>query len=382
MTVARPHLLSLSLALLLSACAEAPFPSPDELDALRSLHSAPTKPPPDPTNRFADDPDAAALGKRLFDDQGLSACGNVSCASCHGGEGFTVAEPTAKGCYDQRTGRNAPTVLNAGYSDFYMWDGRADSLWSQALLPLTSPIEMASTPELLRARLSEGYASEYAALFGVPISETADDALLANFGKVVAAFERTVNRTRAPFDGEVKRFLVAAEAGRAEEDPAYLGLKTFVRKGQCIACHKGPLLSDGKFHNVGLADPSPGRRGASEALPQMLAWKFSVEGEHSDDPGGLATNRLTNLRRELSEKAAEFEGAFRTPSLRNVALTAPYGHTGELATLEDVIDFYDKGGDDEGTFVGVKTETIVKLQLTKEEKAALLKLLESMTGEK
>ncbi|WNG41121.1 cytochrome-c peroxidase [Archangium violaceum] len=360
---------------------EEPFPNIDELELLQSLHTPTHAPPKDPTNKYGDNPAAAALGERLFKDPGLSRCGTVSCQSCHDGEGRTVDTPTATGCDGQLTGRNPPTVLNSGYSTWFMWDGRADRLWNQALLPLLSPVEMASSPDILRARLSELYAEDYRALFGkLPAEETDENLLLANFGKAIAAYERTLNRNDAPFDQDVVRFLAAVEAGTAEKDPAYLGLKTFVRKGQCAACHKGPMLSDDQFHNVGVKDQSGSQRGVATAGTEMLAWPFNSAGPYSDAPTGVESTRLQRLSSDLREKASEMEGAYKTPTLRNVTLTAPYMHTGEVKTLEDVIELYDKGGEASGSYAGVVSETIKPLELTDEEKRALLKLLESMTG--
>jgi len=186
----------------------------------------------------------------------------------------------------------------------------------------------------------------------------------------------------APFDRDVLRFIAAAEAGpeQAEADPAYLGLKTFFRKGQCIACHKGPMLSDDQFHNIGVKDGSGGKEGVRAALGDLLDWPFNASGAYSDRRTGTEAGRLQRLRADLAQKPESFVGAFKTPTLRNVTLTAPYMHTGELATLEDVIELYNKGGDSTGSFVGVVTETIKPLELTAAEKKALVDLLESMTG--
>jgi cytochrome c peroxidase len=271
-------------------------------------------------------------------------------------------------------------VLNSGYNTWFMWDGRADRLWNQALLPLLSPIEMNSSPTILRARLSEAYAQEYTALFGKAPSEESDELLLANFGKAIAAYERTVNRNNAPFDQDVIRFLQAAQEGKAEQDPAYLGLKTFFRKGQCIACHKGPMLSDDQFHNIGVKDLSDSQRGVALAAEPMLQWVFNSAGPYSDSPTGVESGRLQRLGNDLVQKASTLEGAYKTPTLRNVELTGPYMHTGEVKTLEDVIELYNKGGEPTGNFAGVTAETIKPLDLTAEEKTALVKLMKSMTG--
>ncbi|WIG93844.1 cytochrome c peroxidase [Myxococcus sp. SDU36] len=363
------------------ACdSEEPFPNLDELDQLRSLHSLGRQPPKDSTNRMDGVARAEALGDMLFHDSGLSRCGTVSCASCHGGEGLTVSTAKAEGCDGHLSERNPPTLLNVAYNRWFMWDGRADRLWSQAILPLLNPVEMNSDAQVVRARLTavESYTTEYQALFGTAPADETDSALLANVGKAMAAYERTLVRIDAPFDTDVRRFITATEAGQAEADPAYLGLKTFLRKGQCIICHKGPALSDDLFHNIGVQDSGPGAGGQWSALTPLLDWEFNAASLYSDAPTGTIAARLQTLRTQADP--ATLEGAFRTPSLRNVALTAPYMHTGAQATLEEVIDFYNEGGDAAGSFVGQKTETMVPLELTDEEKRALVTLLQSMTG--
>lgn len=376
----RAATLALALGVSGMACdSEEAFPNLDELDQLRSLHSLGRQPPKDSTNRFDGVARAEALGDVLFHDSGLSRCGTVSCASCHGGEGLTVSTAKAKGCGGHLSGRNPPTLLNVAYSRWFMWDGRADRLWSQAILPLLNPVEMDADAQVVRARLEAEptYTAEYQALFGTAPADEADSALLANVGKVLAAYQRTLVRIDAPFDADVRRFIAAAEAGRAEADPAYLGLKTFVRKGQCIICHKGPALTDDLFHNIGVQDDTPGAGGQWSALEPLLGWEFNAAGRYSDAPTGTVAARLQTLRTQADR--GTLEGAFRTPSLRNLTLTAPYMHTGAQATLEEVVDFYNDGGGTPGTFVGKKTETIVPLDLTNEEKRALVALLQSMT---
>ncbi|NOK22070.1 cytochrome-c peroxidase [Corallococcus carmarthensis] len=385
MTGLRPRTAVLALALLGAGCeSEVPFPTEDELDELSALHTQSARPEVDPTNKWGDNADAAALGQRLFEDKGLSRCGTVSCKSCHAGESYTVETASAEGCGGHLSERNPPSLLNVGYSRWFMWDGRADRLWSQAILPMTNPLEMDSDATVVRARLTAEptYTTAYTQLFGkAPADESDPDRLMANVGKVLAAYQRTLNRTDAPFDADVRRFLQAVEAGTQEKDPAYLGLKTFVRKGQCVVCHKGRSLSDDKFHNLGLKDEGAGRHGQAAAVDALLSWPLNAAGIYSDAPSGTDAARLSTLKAQAQSKPTEVDGAFRTPTLRNVALSAPYMHTGARKTLEDVVDFYNEGGDPDGTFVGVRTETIVKLDLSSEEKQALVTLLKSMTGQ-
>jgi cytochrome c peroxidase len=373
-------LLLVPLMLLLATGCEEPFPNAGELEILNGLWGLPSKPPADPTNRLHGNAQAVALGKKLFMDAGLSSCGTVSCASCHKEDGLAFPEARAIGCGGQLTGRNAPGILNVASTQWLMWDGRADRTWNQPLLPLLNPAEMASSPAVLRARLAERYDGDYQGLFGKsPAAETVDEQLLANFGKVVGSYLSTLVRVQAPFDTDVRRFLEAEEAGTQESDPAYPRLKVFVRTGRCVGCHQGPTLSDNRFHVVGVEDASAGNVGAKAGVAALLASVFRGDGLYSDDRE-FVRGRLETLRREVEDKPENFEGAFRTPSLRNVALTAPFMHTGALATLEEVVEHYDQGGDAAGSYMGALSPSVHRLSLTTAEKAALVELLKSLTG--
>jgi cytochrome c peroxidase len=233
---------------------------------------------------------------------------------------------------------------------------------------------------LLDWAFNAAYAGAYQELFNKSPDQTGDDELLANVGKVLQAYQRTTNRIDAPFDNDVKRFIAAVEAGTEEQDPAYLGLKTYFRKGQCIVCHKGVTMSDNLFHNIGVKDSSAGAPGQLAAVQPLLDWAFNAAGIFSDNRTGLDASRLEVVRSDLATKSSELEGAYKTPTLRNIALTGPFMHTGEVATLADVVEFYNKGGDAAGSFVGIKTDTNKELDLTDQEKVALVKLLESTTG--
>lgn len=381
--VIRKRIAGLALALSLGAlaCGDDPFPNADELDKIKGL-SPLARLVNDPSNRFQTNTAAEQLGHALFDDEGLSGCGDISCASCHKPDhGYTVEEPLAKGCFDQNSERNPLSLLNSGHSRWYMWDGRADRLWSQALLPILNPKEMGSSAAIVRARIESAYAEDYLAIFGkAPTAETDDNRLLSNVGKAIAAYEAVLTRTKAPFDTDVARFVAAAEAGNAESDPLYVGLDMFMRKGKCFSCHKGPAFSDDLFHNIGLEDRTDERNGQRDGTPQLLGSAFRADGEYSDDRSTFVT-RLTNLQTDLDTDPDVMIGAFKTPTLRNVELTAPYMHTGHLATLDDVLDFYARGGDANGSFAGTRTSTISSFDMSSAERAALLALLKSLTGE-
>lgn len=365
-----------------AACGEPPFPSTSELDHLNGLLKLRT-PPPSPTNQYADDEAAAALGQSLFHDASLSSCDAVACSNCHPMPTLASTQELNGGCFG-RTTRNAPTLWNAAFRRWFYWDGQKDSLWAHAELPLTRDSEMASTPAELQGKLQMKYAAPYAAIFGGEPSGHSPDRVVANFGKAMEAYLRTLVRVDAPFDDELALFIRAAkqdiaanEERRVRESPLFLGLRTFIRKGRCIACHKGPFLTDETFHNLGVDTHGQVDRGRAEGIERVRGDLFNAAGEFSDDPE-RGRIKLEGIDSDLPPEGAE--GAFKTPTLRNVALSAPYMHTGKLATLDEVIEFYDRGGDPEGTFAGKRAETIIPLNLTDEEKQALRELLESLTG--
>jgi cytochrome c peroxidase len=233
-----------------------------------------------------------ALGKQLFFDRRLSRDGSRSCADCHPpGKAFADGLALATGLSGKPLGRNTPTVLNAGLQEVLLWDGRARTLEEQALLPLESTEEMAKDIRGLVEDLGkiEGYARQFREVFGTEV--TAD-----GIAKAIAAFERTVVSGESPFD----RFLAGDK--KALSDDAEEGRRLFFGEAGCSTCHDGPLLSDGRFHRIGISSADEGRA------------------------------RVTGKK--------EDRGAFRTPPLREVARTAPYMHDGSLKTLTEVVTFY------------------------------------------
>lgn len=328
-----------------------------ELRALARMTPLPPL-PPDPTNRWADDPAAAQLGQALFFDPGLSANGEVSCATCHEPErAFSSGDPVAQGLGVGT--RHAPSLLGAGYQRWLGWGGRADSLWAQALIPLQHPLEMGSNPRSILQHIARTpqLAQAWKQAFGDDLhtidgagqggpegtGEEAQNQAFARIGKAIAAYERRLLRTDAPFD----RF-AAALLERPGSDPADLelldaaavrGLATFLGPGKCVLCHSGPNLSDGEFHNTGVP---PGPQGDGDdpgrhrGVQLVRADPFNAAGEYSDDPDGSAAERVLGLR-----TGSETWGEFRTPSLRNLGQRGPFMHQGQLATLADVVRFYD-----------------------------------------
>jgi cytochrome c peroxidase len=272
-------------------------------------------------------PEKIELGKQLYFDPRLSRDNTVSCATCHDPEkGWSNGEAFATGVRGQVGGRSAPTIVNAAYSDLQFWDGRADRLEGQALGPIQNPIEMDLPIDEAVARLNKipGYRAAFQKVFGTDV--TAD-----GIAKAIASFERTCLSGDAPYD----RFKEGDTAALSEA--AQRGMKIFFGKGQCSSCHVGHSFSDFSFHNIGVG----------------------MEQEKQD----LGRYEVTKL---LGDK-----GGFKTPTLREIARTAPYMHDGRFKALEEVVDYYDKGG-----FANPQIdEGIFPLKLTPEEKADLVKFL-------
>jgi cytochrome c peroxidase len=293
----------------------------------------------------ADNPptqESIALGRKLFFDAILSADDTVSCASCHDPKTtFTDGMPTAKGIRGQLGKRNAPTVVNAAYYPVLFLDGRAASLEEQVGGPIANPIEMGQTHEVTVSKIAKipEYRQEFEKVFGPgPITIT-------KMEMVIASYERTMLSGDSPFD----RYLYKDDKTALSES-AIRGLKIFTdkKKGNCSTCHTigetYSLFSDGKFHNIGA--------------------------------GINASGEMTDLGRYEHTKNDADKGAFRTPGLRNVALTAPYMHDGSLKTLKDVVDFYAGGG----TSNPQLDPEIHELKLSGQERADLVAFLESLTG--
>ncbi len=268
-----------------------------------------------------------ALGRKLFFDTRLSGDGSLSCASCHEPrKRFSDGRAVAVGRGQARLKRNTPALLNLEARGPYFWDGRAATLEAQALLPLTNPQEMARDLSSLERELAAdpGYAARFQEAFG-SVGVTRD-----TLASALAAFERTLVSTGSRYD----RYLEGDRSALTAEEVRGLGV--FTGKGECTTCHGGPLLTDNGFHNIGVAGDDPGR---FEAEP---------------------TPRAT----------------FKTPSLRDVARTAPYFHDGSAATLEDVIEHYARGGDP----LAKGARDIHPLHLSASEKRELAAFLRSLDG--
>jgi cytochrome c peroxidase len=315
-----------------------------ETALLRSLWLGSLPPlPPDPSNRVADDPAAARLGERLFFDARLSANGEVSCATCHQpARGFT--DGLAKGRGLGVTRRHTPGIAGSAYSPWLYWDGRKTSLWAQALAPLEDPLEHGGLrSDLVRLVVEDdAYSQALEDVFG-PLPSISDPegitTLFVWLGKAIAAYERLIRYPESRFDRYVDAVLRGDGEAAEILDPAEIrGLKVFIGAGQCIQCHNGPLLTNHEFHNTGVLS-APGAvpdRGRIDGWRAAATDPFNCLGPYSDDPQPACDE----LR--FARTGPELLGAFRTPTLRNVAQTAPYMHAGQIATLREVIRHYDR----------------------------------------
>jgi cytochrome c peroxidase len=294
-------------------------------------------PVPDPVNNRTT-VEKVELGRLLYFDKRLSKDGTISCASCHHPKlGFSDGQRFSAGIGGQLGNRNSPTVYNTAYNNEQFWDGRAKSLEEQALGPITNPIEMGhSVPELLKVikviKEIPEYVSRFEKAFGQPeITEW-------EVQRALAAFERTILTGDAPYD----RYKAGAEDELSPE--AVRGLAVLEGKGRCLVCHLGPNFSDNQFHNLGVG----------------------TEAEEPDIGRMALTKRETDW------------GKFKTPTLRNVAVTDPYMHDGSVKTLEEVVELYDRGG-----IANKNLDPLMQpLGLTAQEKADLVAFMkEGLTRE-
>ena len=301
-------------------------------------------------------PEKIELGKKLFFDRRLSGDGTMSCASCHiPDQAFTDGQELSLSYPTTRNWRNAPTLLNVAFSKRLFHDGRAASLEEQALFPVMSPFEMNLNLDFLeeKIRIVPEYKAAFRKVFG-------GEANLKRIAMAIASFERTLVSVNAPLD----RFLKENENALSAE--ARKGYEVFTGKGKCSDCHFGPHLSDDRFHALGVPENPETRKDPRIAATRRFVAKVSGY----DDYGNLAEDP----GRYLVTKDRKDWKAFRTPTLLEVSKTAPYMHNGMLKTLEEVIDFFDRGG-------GLGNGALSPLGLTKEERRALKTfLVEALSG--
>lgn len=336
-----------------------------ELETLASMHIDRAGPrPADPSNAHEARVEAAELGRTLFNDTRLSRDGRVSCASCHAASGqFEDGRARGEGIATGR--RRTMPVMGASHSPFVFWDGRKDSLWSQALGPLEDGAEHGGNRVRLVRVVLAHHAGAYQRAFGPlpalpPLPEDASPAgsaeeraawdrlpeatrdavnrVFANMGKAIAAYERGIHYGPARFDRYVEATLAGDGRGqRVLDEQEVRGLRLFLGKGQCVTCHNGPQLSDHAFHNTGVPplDPRQPDRGRAEGVQRLKADEFNCLGPYSD----ARPEQCGELNFLSADDPAQL-AAFRTPSLRNVAARPPYMHAGQFDSLEAVLRHY------------------------------------------
>ncbi len=314
------------LALTLMTAAQAPRPAPPPVP----LGLVPVPWPAD--NPYT--PEKAELGRFLYFDARLSADGTISCASCHKPEfAFTDGAATSTGIRGQKGNRSAPTVINRAYSMGQFWDGRAPTLEEQAKGPMANPIEMGHSHDGIVDTLKKipGYRTRFRQVFGTA------DIQIDQVAKAITTFERTILSGNSPYDRYKKLGLKNAMTETQRH-----GMYVFFYKAKCDQCHEGINFTSGSFNNLGVGTDKP-----------------------NPDPGYAA----------VTHKDEDW-GKFKTPTLREVAHTAPYMHDGSLATLEDVVQFYDDGGKANRN----KDERLKPLHLSQYEKASLVEFLKALSG--
>lgn len=318
-----------------------------------------------------------ALGDRLFHDKRFSADGKVACSTCHDREkAFTDHKPVSEGFRNLRGTRNAPTVINAAYMKSQFWDGREPDLEHQAKQPFVNPVEGGlpnHEPLLEVIRKDPEYVKAFKEVFGVKAADITIDHVV----KAIAAFERTVISGNSPFD----RWRYGGEEDALTEAQKR-GFEVFVGKGRCVSCHvieqTQALFTDSKFHNIGVG------------FKKIQGKEFEVAREFIRAKRQGADVDVTVLTKPEASELGRFAvtedftevGAFKTPTLRNVAVTFPYMHDGSLETLEDVVEFYNNGGrlrpdDPVSPFL---SGGIRPLGLTEQEKRDLVEFLKALTS--
>lgn len=279
--------------------------------------------------------DKVELGRLLFFDNRLSKNNTIACVSCHlPGKGFTDGKPVSTGVFNLKGGRSAPASFNRVFADAQFWDGRAATLEEQSIGPFTNPVEhgFANYDEMVvKMKKLAGYRKWFKDVFGT-------DVTMDGVAKAIASFQRTILSGNSPAD----RFDYGGEEGAISEE-AKRGLELFRGKARCVRCHSNFNFSDEKFHNLG------------------IGWD----------------NNTVDLGRYMVTKNPDDIGAFKTPTLREISRTAPYMHDGRFKTLEEVVEFYDRGG--------IKNphqdNTIIPLELTGQEKKDIVAYLRALNGE-
>jgi len=404
-----------------------------EWKAIEALRPFSTPKLPNPANAWAEDLAAARLGQMIWYDTAFSSAirvdgptgkvgeaGKVACVTCHDPHKSFVdtrtRDPVSHGT--AYTSRNSPALVNMAWYQWFTWGGRMDSLAMQGANAPEAPTDVATTRLFFAHVLYQKYRDEYNAIFPIPLDPALDPAdpgaarfpavgkpkanamapdgpwemmtgedrkiintIMANTGKAIEAFERQLVSSGSPFE----RYVTQGEYG-ALSPAAKRGLKLYIGKAACNECHFGSIMSDNKFHNIGVPQAFgamvPAKdSGRFQEYNVALANPFRSSGEFSDNAAyGMA--KVAPLVQVNEDPAAKerLRGTFRTQALLNIADTPPYFHNGSAQTLEDVVQFYNKGGGEPGTYDGAKNPRIVPLGLSEAEVADLVEFLKHLTG--
>lgn len=401
--------------------------SAEEWELVLELQPLATAPPHNPFNEHANDPAVAAIGHKLFFDPEFSSAikvegpsgevgqpGLVACSTCHDPNAY-FADPRPTGGMSHGTAyteRNTPSLVNSVYFEWFNWGGRADSLAAQGGGTLETSTNAASSRLFVAHVIYAKYKDEYESLFG-PLDPALDPAapdaarfppsgrakasadapdgpwelmtgddraivnqIMANIGKAFEAYERNLIGGSSPFS----RY-IAGEDTPGFSAAARRGLALFIGKAACNDCHRGAVLSDNEFHNVGVPQAVGEHtplvdEGRFEDIPALLRSSWNSVGRYSADPAAGEAKLAGLVAEDESTR-----GKFRTAALLNVAETAPYFHNGSAATLEDVVRHYNQGGGPSESFAGEPSPRLRPLGLTEQELRDLVEFLRSLTGE-
>jgi cytochrome c peroxidase len=323
-------------------------------------------------------PAKVALGDKLFNDKRFSATGEVACATCHDrAKGLTDSPlKTSEGIRKLTGTRNAPTVANAAYFSSQFWDGRSKDLEDQAQHPFVNPVEMAlpnHDPIMQIVRTDPEYVKMFREAFGKEPAAV----VFADVQKAIATFERTLVFGDSPFD----RWYFGGDK-TAMSEAAVRGFKVFQENGRCVSCHMieqdHALFTDNRFHNIGV-----GINNIQADIPRLAPAFLAAKAAGTDVDVAVLTDRKTSeLGRFAITETLDDLGSFKTSTLRNIAVTAPYMHDGSLATLRDVVDHYNNGGvtNKEDKVNDFLSGGIRPLDLSEAEINDLVAFLESLTS--
>jgi cytochrome c peroxidase len=371
-----PPVCAAALVGLIASCTDDGL-TPLEQAALEQL--GPLGPPPSsPSNAVADDERAIDFGRGLFFDDQLSKVGSgIACIDCHQPQLGWADDLQFSSSANGTTARHSQTLVNVAYNQFLFWDGRSDSLWSQAYVA-TVGVHAVDKVELVgHLAGTPYYATTYAELFGPlpdPATATAEqlDEVMINCGKLLEAYERTLISRNSALDR-----WIAGEAS-ALTDQQLRGAALFVGEGGCVECHSGPNLTDGWFHNIGLPVASDGRD-AAVGLGELLTSVNNAAGEWSDDPEWGAA-QLGDIADRIDAAGSSLVGAHKTPTLRDVVLRPRFGHDGRIRSLRTWIERYRDAKVDEGA-VGTVDPLYVKRNLSDADIDDLIAFLDALTGD-